>query len=218
MAKITFNVNKARAEAKLSALLKATDNMQPVFETIGRVLVNRIRLCFKLGIDPWGNPWQAIKWRAPRVRMQAIKDADGNVTGYKRKVGKDGKSILTKAGKAQIEANKSGTPGQPLRHTGRLNRSITSKTDADGVTVGTNVIYARTHQFGNTITPKKAKRLVFPGPNGDLIFAKKVTIPARPFLPLRKGSAVVALPPSWSVLVVNALKLYFRKEVAKATA
>jgi phage virion morphogenesis protein len=172
MAKILIRISDAGVKAKLAALDKATKDMQPVYATIGRVLVNRIRLCFKLGIDPWGNPWQALKFRK----------------------------------------------GQPLRDTGRLNRSIVSKVDAIGVTVGTNLIYAPVHQFGATIVPKNKPRLVFPGPNGNLIFAKKVTIPARPFMPLRRGVQAVALPPDWSVLVVRAIRSYLSKAVEKAEA
>lgn len=163
MAKLTFQVDDKRALAKLRAMLATTQDMQPVFATVGRVLVNRIRLGFKLGIDPWGAPWAALKIRK----------------------------------------------GQPLRDTGLLQRSIVSRPDASGVTVGTNKLQARVHQFGATITPKKAPRLVFPGPGGRLIFAKKVTIPARPFLPLKKGTTVVALPPEWSADVTRALRRYF---------
>jgi phage virion morphogenesis protein len=172
VAKLIFRINDGGAKAKLAALTKATSNMQPVYATIGRVLVNRIRLCFKLGIDPWGSPWAALKLRK----------------------------------------------GQPLRDTGRLNRSIAAQADDSGVTVGTNVSYAPTHQFGATIVPKKAKRLVFPGPGGSLIFAKKVTVPARPFLPLRRSGATVALPPAWSADVVRALKSYLRGAVQKLEA
>lgn len=172
MAKITFKVDDSRAVAKLKLLEKAAANPQPVYATIGRVLVNRIRLCFKLGIDPWNSPWAALKLRK----------------------------------------------GQPLRDTGRLQRSITSRVDSTGVTVGTNLIYAPTHQFGATIEPKKAKRLVFPGPSGKLIFAKKVVVPARPFLPLRRAGATVALPPGWSLDVVRAIKSYLKLAVEKAEA
>lgn len=172
MAKILVKADLAGALAKLKALDKATGNMQPVYATIGRVLVNRIRLCFKLGIDPWGSPWAALKMRK----------------------------------------------GQPLVNTGGLRSSITAQADGDGVTVGTTKRQAKVHQFGATIVPVKAKRLVFPGPNGALIFAKKVTIPARPYLPLRRAGATVALPPSWSVLVVNALRTYLRGAVDKVAA
>jgi phage virion morphogenesis protein len=158
----TVTVNDRKARAKLDTLKGAAGNMQPVFATIGRVLTNRIRLCFKLGIDPWGSPWAALRFRR----------------------------------------------GQPLRDTGRLQRSVSSRPDATGVTVGTNLIYAPTHQFGAVIRPRTAPRLVFPGPGGRLIFAKKVTIPARPFMPLRKDGSL-ALPPAWSVDVTRALRTYF---------
>lgn len=163
MAKLKVTINDKKVQARLNALIKATSNMEPVYATIGRTLVNRIRLGFKTGIDPWGSPWAKLKFRQ----------------------------------------------GQPLRDTGRLNRSIVAKADATGVTVGTNVEHARVHQYGATIVPKTKSRLVFPGPGGKLIFAKKVTIPARPFLPLRRASDTVALPPAWSKQVVSALRAYF---------
>lgn len=173
MAKIVFKIDDSRAVAKLTLLQKAAPNPQPIYATIGRVLVNRIKLCFKLGIDPWGSPWAALKIRK----------------------------------------------GQPLRETGLLNRSITSKVDVQGVTVGTNQMpRAAVHQFGATIVPKDAKRLVFPGPSGKMIFAKKVVIPARPFLPLRRSGATVALPPEWSVLVVRAIKSYLKTTAEKIEA
>lgn len=167
MARIRFKIEDAGLKAKLASLTAATEDMRPVYAAVGRALVTRIRLCFKLGIDPWGRPWQALKMRK----------------------------------------------GQPLRDTGRLNRSITSRVDADGVTVGTNVKYAPVHQFGATITPKNKPRLVFKGPTGHIIFAKKVTIPARPFMPLRRGSEVVELPPDWSARISSAVKAYLLRQV-----
>jgi len=170
--KLKFEVNDAAARAKLKALMATTSDMRPVYATVGRVIVNRIRLCFKLGVDPWASPWAALKIRR----------------------------------------------GQPLRDTGRLQRSITANPDATGVTIGTNVQHARVHQFGATIEPKKAKRLVFPGPSGRMIFAKKVTVPARPFMPLKRGYSVVTLPPSWSADMTRALRAYFKQAAEKVSA
>lgn len=210
---IKITINDAKAKAKLAAIEAATNNMKPIFETVGNVILNRIRLCFKLGIDPWGNPWQAIKWRAPRVQ-QVI----GKYGGTWDKRRKDGSLALTAAGQAQAKANTEGKAGQPLRDTGRLQRSITAAADSQGVTVGTNLRQARIHQFGGVIRPKTAKSLVFPGPTGELIFAKKVTIPARPYLPLRRASTTVDLPPAWSLQITQALKLYLRAAVEKVEA
>lgn len=170
--KLKFEVNDAQARAKLKALINASADMRPVYATVGRVIVNRIRLCFKLGVDPWASPWAKLKIRR----------------------------------------------GQPLRDTGRLNRSIVANPDSTGVTIGTNVQFAAVHQYGATIEPKRAKRLVFPGPGGKLIFAKKVTIPARPFMPLKKGYTAVTLPPAWSADVTRAMRAYFKQVAQKASA
>lgn len=49
-------------QAKIRALLKAGQSRK-MFSTIGTTVANRVRLCFKLGIDPWGSPWAALKLR-----------------------------------------------------------------------------------------------------------------------------------------------------------
>lgn len=85
--------------------------------------------------------------------------------------------------------------GQPLRDTGRLQRSITSRVEGDAALVGTNVRYGATHQFGATIVPKQSKFLAVPV-GGGLHFLKLATIPARPFMPLVAGQ--VSLPAAWS--------------------
>lgn len=67
--------------------------------------------------------------------------------------------------------------GKPLSDSGRLRQSIEYATAPDSVMVGTNVIYARIHQLGGEIRPKKKKALKVRGrPVG------KVTMPARPYL------------------------------------
>lgn len=77
--------------------------------------------------------------------------------------------------------------GQPLRDRGRLQRSIHGVVSGHGyeskITIGTNVIYAATHQFGDPDRkPKRAAVLVFTV-FGVTVFARKVTIPARRYLP-----------------------------------
>lgn len=168
--KLTVKVDAAGASKKIRALEKALASPVGAYRVIGARLITKIRLCFKLGIDPWGSPWLALKLRK----------------------------------------------GNPLRDTGRLGASVTAKADDTGVSIGTNLIQAPVHQFGATIVPVKAKRLVFPGPGGKgLIFAKKVVIPARPFLPLTKAGAV-ELPEKWRADVINALKAYLLKQTESA--
>lgn len=89
--------------------------------------------------------------------------------------------------RAQLEG------GQTLSDTGRLRRSFSvQNVSPRGFAIGTNVIYAATHQFGATIRPRRARFLRFrlaggrrrrKGGQGPLVFAKEVRIPSRPFFP-----------------------------------
>lgn len=89
--------------------------------------------------------------------------------------------------------------GKPLLKTGvHFLSSISYKVEGDTLTVGSNFRYARTHQFGATITPKTKQALSFIV-NGQRVFARKVTIPARPVFPLS------GLPPAWRDDVVAEL-------------
>jgi len=74
------------------------------------------------------------------------------------------------------------TGGQTLNDTGRLRDSIDYATTPETVLVGTNAKYARIHQLGGKIRPKSKKRLKFKGIGGEDVFAKEITIPARPFI------------------------------------
>jgi phage virion morphogenesis protein len=69
---------------------------------------------------------------------------------------------------------------------GSLMGSLTFDVQGHTLRLGSNKIYAAVHQFGATIVPKNAKALFFPmmGASGHVfgVRAKKVTIPARPYL------------------------------------
>lgn len=93
--------------------------------------------------------------------------------------------------------------GQPLRDTGRLQRSVTSSVQGDAAVVGTNVRYARTHQYGATILPKNVSLLRAPIPGGGFVFLKKAVIPARPFMPLVGDQ--VDLPAPWARSALQAM-------------
>ena len=106
-------------------------------------------------------------------------------------------------GEAWKPINPAFRSGQPLRDTGRLQRSITHQVAGDSVLVGTNVRYARTHQHGANIKAKNANRLAIPLKAGGIAMPASVHIPARPFMPI-KGNEVV-LPPAWAKSALNAL-------------
>lgn len=78
---------------------------------------------------------------------------------------------------------------------GTLKGSVTTRVDATRgeAIVGTNKVYGPVHEYGATIRPKTAKALRFPAAQrgqrvnpdtwtGGWVFAKKVTIPPRPWL------------------------------------
>ena len=113
--------------------------------------------------------------------------------------------------------------GQPLRETNRLMNSIASAStsDATSSTIGTNVRYGIVHQFGATIAaqPGNAGQNVV-GPRfgspflrfqagNRTIYAKQVTVPARPFLPIRGGK--VDLPKEWRTSVLEAVNSGLRE-------
>jgi len=98
------------------------------------------------------------------------------------------KSPEGKPWKKSIRAIREG--GATLTDSAGLKNSIKSTADSTGFAVGTNKVYARTHQFGEkgrkvTIRAKTSKGLIFQV-GGRWIRKKQVTvnikIPARPFL------------------------------------
>ena len=75
--------------------------------------------------------------------------------------------------------------GNTLIDSTELRNKIQSKADATGAAVGTNKIYAATHQFGDerTIRAKNGKYLKFKvGGRFVSVPSVRVNIPARPFL------------------------------------
>lgn len=71
--------------------------------------------------------------------------------------------------------------GKTLVDSGLLRDSVVHQVDGDRILVGSNRVYAGVHQFGAEIKPKTAKVLAF-SVAGKAVFAKSVTIPARPYL------------------------------------
>ena len=102
--------------------------------------------------------------------------------------------------------------GQPLVNTRRLYGSVGVRRDGNGIRVGTNLrtptgghSLGAVHQFGATITPKAGKFLVWsPAGSKGLVFAEQVTIPARPFMPIRPNGQV-DLPQDWARSALSAM-------------
>ncbi len=89
--------------------------------------------------------------------------------------------------KPSIRATEKG--GKTLTKSSVLKNSIHAKADSTGAAVGTNTIYAATHQFGaeRTIRAKNGKYLRFTaGGRWVSVPSVRVSIPARPFLGVSK--------------------------------
>ncbi|HEV2678783.1 MAG TPA: phage virion morphogenesis protein [Aliidongia sp.] len=106
--------------------------------------------------------------KSVRKRFDAEQAPDG--TPWKQlspayKAGKKGQKILQESG----------------MRGGLLGTIVWQLQGSDKVAIGTNKKYAAVHQFGATILPRRGDFLVFKL-GGRLVFARKVVIPARPFL------------------------------------
>jgi len=74
-----------------------------------------------------------------------------------------------------------------LQQSRTLSRSFHLEVTKDTATVSNPMPYAAIHQFGGVIRPNSAKSLMWIDASGKRVFAKKVTIPARPFFPVING-------------------------------
>jgi phage gpG-like protein len=74
----------------------------------------------------------------------------------------------------------------------KLSIRITNMSDTT-VTVGSDRIYAAIQQLGGTIVPKPGNRTLVFKAGGVTFYAKKVTIPPRPFFPIDSGGNLSSL-------------------------
>lgn len=176
---ITVQVQDQAVQAMLRRLQASVSNLKPAMAEIGTTLTDNVRMGFKTSTSPWGERWKSIGQVAIMGRLGHRKDSFGK----KGKITKKGQSYLTGG-------------IQPLLDTGNLRSSITYQATNNSVTVGTNVKYAKTHQFGATQGAFGRTRRGGPIPWG--------TIPARPFMPIRNARA--DLPATWQREIIDILQ------------
>ena len=70
---------------------------------------------------------------------------------------------------------------QILKQGGYLSQKTAYNYDDNRLEFGSDAKYAKLHQFGGVIRPKKGKRLKF-GKGSNAVYAKQSKIPARPWL------------------------------------
>lgn len=100
---------------------------------------------------------------------------DGEI--WPKRVDKATHSLLRKSGALEAAWTEEGAPGH-VKRIGYREMQIGVQKAAEGSLAG-----AMVHQYGATIYPKVKKFLVFMLEGIGLVFAKKVTIPARPVGP-----------------------------------
>lgn len=191
---VTLDDSKLRKY--MTELSRSLTDMEPIMDTVGSKLVALIQDNLRQGLTPWGEKFVPLSTTTKLVRFR------------------EGKKYTKKgATTARFFRHMTGNH-VPLNDTGQhiLNK-ITHKADKDSVIVGmkdseSNKI-GRTHQFGATIVPKLKKTLMFEV-NGEKVFVKKVTIPARPFMPIRKGIGTsegkVDIPDAWHDSIVENIR------------
>lgn len=165
-------------------LLKLQLNTQPVLDVFGQI-TRRMAGKPALMREVAGIMFDEVEEnfaQQGRPRWVELKSVSLKRAGYQR----------DKKGRHALGRNR--TAGYSiLQDTGRLASSIVQAFDAHSATVGTNVVYARIHQFGGTTRPhtiraKSARALAIPG----IGFRKSVQhpgshIPARPFLAISQS-------------------------------
>jgi phage gpG-like protein len=162
MTSFTIEVKDKPVQAALKALAARVKNTNPVLRTIGEGIVDRTKRRFDTSTDPAGQPWKPNS--AVTLSMLA-----GRLSGQKSKTKKNGD--LNAAG-LRAYFNKKPLIGESEQLKTQFHHQVIS----DSLTVSTTSVtaaYAAIQQFGG-----KAGR------------GKKVTIPARPFLPIRQDGTL----------------------------
>jgi phage gpG-like protein len=92
---------------------------------------------------------------------------------------------------APWRAKRDGTPSN-LQKSTTLAKSFRLEVTNTYARVSNPMVYAPIHQFGGKIKPKKSRVLTWVGADGKRVFARSVTMPARPFFPVLDGKLTAA--------------------------
>ena len=169
-----IEVTDGGVQSALSALAAKIDNLGPCLKEIGQDIAGRTTQRFATSTGPDGQRWKA--------------NAMATINAYIASKNGFGKKGLTKKGLA-LQAGK-----KPLIATRGLSRSIRSQiiNGGQGVEIGTNWLAgeipggAAIHQFG-----------------GQAGRGKKVTIPARPFLPIKQNGEMYSADQAMVLATIN---------------
>lgn len=182
MTTFTITVQDDQVRAALKALASRVQNMRPVLQGIGEDIVERTKHRFDTSTGPDGAKWKpnsAATLMMLAERLVNRRNAKGARSYTYSKQG----GLLNSKGLA-VMGNKKPLIGE----SGDLRRQIVSRATAHSVTVSATPGYAAIQQFGG-----KAGR------------GHKVTIPARPFLPVHQDGT---LYPQEQALILQQINEY----------
>ncbi len=147
-------IGRERIRRMLAGLQTRFRNLQPLFDEIGAAVVRQTKKRFEQQRGPDGTTWEP------------------------------GRKQWDHAAKTKTKGDAKAKRGPKiLLDSGRLWRSVTHVATTQNVSVGSNLVYARIHQLGGTIRPKRGRYLVF-RVGGAFVRVSQVVIPARPYLGL----------------------------------
>ncbi|WCK55427.1 phage virion morphogenesis protein [Aneurinibacillus sp. Ricciae_BoGa-3] len=179
-------------ERAFEELARRSINTKPLMGIIGHIMQQSIAKNFEVGGRP---AWKPL---SPFTQMvytdMAIQKARG--TKAWRNAGQRGRQ-----GIENRRVAKDVHGGKILNRSGDLKKSITvGETTNSSVEIGSSLVYARIHQLGGTVRPKRFDALYIPTSNG-YIRRQQSTIPARPYLMLQNEDETFILRAAESYLV-----------------
>jgi len=140
MFNIDLKIEDKDIQDGLKELQGKIENMRPVMVEVSETMLKKVHENF----DAEGRPvkWAMISDKTRKQREKSkvrTRDKEGNQIKYKRG---------EKKGQYKTRNVKPTWPGKILQVSGLLMDSISTDADENSASVGTNKIYAATHQFG----------------------------------------------------------------------
>lgn len=166
MASFTITVQDDEARATLKKLSDRVRNMRPILHALGEGIVERTKRRFETSTGPDG-----VKWK-PNSAVTLMLFGEGMLS-HRNKKGARSYSYSKQGGELNAKGMDRLVNKKPLIADGDLRRQFTINANSDSLTVGSTLAYAAIQQFGG-----KAGR------------GHKVTIPARPFLPIHQDGSI----------------------------
>ena len=138
--RIDFKYDDRRVLRLLRELQQRGADMQPIFADMGEYLVRSTQQRFAAQQAPDGTPWEQLSEETIRRKM---------LRGVKRQKGKSRRSLTTSHGNTKAGAMGALVNQLILVDSGDLRDTIRYQADSAKLQVGSDRIYAATHQFGD---------------------------------------------------------------------